>query len=199
MEKLVGQTWFKKQEEVATTKGQMTFGSAGALEPTKRVKAPEPVKQPKAKKEEKKKLEGVTITRAIDKDKPAMCPFCLHKGRIVEFFIYKDGNPETPYEGKAKCPECGTGMLMKTAVTVFNAETFADFVFTYKGFFGKVFKRPVWNARLETWGWRDAFWARYNEQKDSSREPSFSSDSTPSSVSSSDYPEGCSGEMPLES
>lgn len=92
-----------------------------------------------------------------------MCPFCLHQAKLSAFFI---STKKGISEGKAECPECHNGMLMKSLFEDMSPTQYADWVFKYKAFgFWKKCPFETWKKRLASIGWAKEFWDRYKDLK----------------------------------
>lgn len=101
-----------------------------------------------------------------------MCPFCLYIGMLWRFSV----KTKKGYSDKrAKCPECGEGMLMRTLRMKVTPEEFADWCYDYgKGFWSKVGNFKQWNERLRKIGWSWEFWAKYKALKGEEPQESYS-------------------------
>jgi len=67
-----------------------------------------------------------------------------------------------------KCPLCGQGLYLKTLFTMSKtnaAKGYADWVFSYKGFWKKI-NFSQWKGRLQLMGWTREFWDAYKALKD---------------------------------
>ena len=96
------------------------------------------------------------------------CPFCLFRGKLQRFMV-SDSQGISRY--KAKCPECKTGMLMRTLIALSNMndrkiEDYARWCFMYSlnGFWDKV-KWETWSKRLAKYEWTITFWGKYRALK----------------------------------
>jgi len=92
-----------------------------------------------------------------------MCPFCLHLGPISEYLV---STKKGISQGKALCPECKQGMMMRSLTSEWTPEEFAEWVYPYtrSGFWQKCsFKK--FNERLKRLGWSYPFWTRYKQLK----------------------------------
>ncbi len=100
---------------------------------------------------------------AADPNMAVFCPFCLYLDNLQKFFI---SNKDGISQGKAKCPDCQNGMMMKTLIKDMTTSQYADFVFGYvhSGFWKKCpFEK--WSKRLRAAGMSREFWKRYKELK----------------------------------
>lgn len=100
---------------------------------------------------------------AIPWDTQVLCPFCLHIGKVRDFRVPIKKGWST---GKARCPECDQGMLMKSLLAEMTPEEFAEWVYAYSrsGYWGKC-SFEKFRKRLIDLGWSYRFWARYKELK----------------------------------
>lgn len=107
---------------------------------------------------------------SLNSNEQVMCPFCLYQNKLSHFFVsVKKGISS----GKAFCPECKNGMLMRTLLADMTATQYAKFVWDYRtsGFWKKC-PFDVWKQRLHGVGWSHEFWEEYKRLK-----AQFSSDS----------------------
>ena len=100
-----------------------------------------------------------------------MCPFCLHTAKLSLFFVSTNKGIS---QGKAECPSCKNGMLMKSLYNDWGAEEYAQWVFDYRrsGFWQKC-PFPTWKQRLYEIGWAHTFWTTYKELKGSDTSQSY--------------------------
>jgi len=92
-----------------------------------------------------------------------MCPFCLFQGKLSQFLI---STKKGISQGKAQCPECHNGMLMKSLWSDMNAKEYAKWVYGYsKSGFWKKCPFNTWKARLKKVGWSYDFWNTYKGLK----------------------------------
>jgi len=97
----------------------------------------------------------------IPLDKEVFCPFCLKTNRLQRFLI---SGKKGISQSRAECPECHSGMLLRTVLKDWAPQSFAEWVFNYKGFFRKV-DFEVWKKALSEKGWAQSFWDRYKQLK----------------------------------
>jgi hypothetical protein len=114
---------------------------------------------------------GGTAEFASSAHERVFCPFCIHVDELQSFLI---PGKRGAYLARAKCPECGKGMLVKTLTREFTPEQFAEWVYKEYGveFWRKVtFK--LFTKRLYDMGWSYRFWRRYKELKGESPEQQY--------------------------
>ncbi len=92
-----------------------------------------------------------------------LCPFCLHKDKIVKFLkATKAGY----HKSLGKCPSCQQGMQLKSVASKWTPTEFAKWVFNYPaGYFWRKCKFKKWNKRLYSLGWSFEFWGAYRALK----------------------------------
>jgi hypothetical protein len=105
----------------------------------------------------------ITQFTAVNCNQPVMCPFCLYQAKLSSFFI---SNKKGISQGRAECPECHNGMLMKSLWADMNAKEYAKWVFDYRvnGFWQKC-PFATWKKRLHDIGWSYDFWNTYKGLK----------------------------------
>jgi len=104
----------------------------------------------------------------INLDKIVYCPFCLHRAKLIKFLVSDKKGGISTY--RARCPECRTGMLMKTVsamhyMTDKKIESYAQWVCDYRMGFWKKCKKDIWDKRLKEYGWIGIFWKKYKAIK----------------------------------
>lgn len=97
----------------------------------------------------------------VDFSRIVLCPFCLCEAKLQAFLV---STKEGISQSKAQCPECETGMLMRSVNRTWTPEAFAEWIFNYKGFWHKC-KFELWRRRLQAKGWTQQFWDRYRALK----------------------------------
>jgi len=114
-------------------------------------------------------LSGVTtikqpiIIQTHSTDDQVMCPFCLYINKLNTFLISTKKGIST---SKAKCPDCGNEMMMRSLTKEMTPEEFAEWCYLYaaSGYWQKVpFKKYV--DRMYKLGWSYRFWKRYKQLK----------------------------------
>jgi len=107
----------------------------------------------------------ITQFTTVNCNEPVMCPFCLHRAKLSSFFI---STKKGISQGKAQCPECHNGMLMKSLWAQWTLQEYAEWVFKYAkmGFWQKC-PFHAWKERLRAIGWSYEFWKRYRDLKGS--------------------------------
>jgi len=92
-----------------------------------------------------------------------LCPFCLHKAKLVKFMrSTKAGYHRT----LGTCPSCQKGMQIKSLVAKWTPTEFAKWVFEYpSGAFWKKCTFKKFNKRLHSLGWSYEFWGAYKKLK----------------------------------
>ena len=105
----------------------------------------------------------ITQFTSVNCNELVMCPFCLYQAKLSAFFI---STKKGISQGKAQCPECKNGMLMKSLWNDMSASEYAQWVYNYSasGYWKKC-PFQLWKARLKAIGWSQAFWGRYKELK----------------------------------
>lgn len=112
-----------------------------------------------------------TQQKDIDFTQQVMCPFCLYQAKLQRFLV---STSKGISYGKAQCPDCGNGMMMKSLTAEWTPEQYADWVFPYStaGFWRKC-KFETWKKRLAQIGWAQRFWDRYKALKGSDETESY--------------------------
>lgn len=109
------------------------------------------------------KEQKTEIEFAFDMNMQVLCPFCLYKYKLQAFLV---STKKGISQKRAKCPECGNGMLMSSLTADMTPEQYAEWCFEYSpmGFWQKV-KFSKWSDRLYKIGWARRFWEKYKELK----------------------------------
>jgi hypothetical protein len=131
---------YARNERILSDKQQTSFSLDGSLKSKILVKA---------------ELTGIPM------DKLVMCPFCLKMDKLQRFLVSGQSGIS---QSRAQCPLCNSGMMMKSVLKDFTAISYADWVFSYRGFFHKVVFE-TWKVDLAEKGWSEAFWLRYKALK----------------------------------
>ena len=108
----------------------------------------------------------------LDLNKIVFCPFCLADDKVQRFLVSTKKGIST---GRAQCPTCGQGMMLRNIVKDWTPETYAKWVYEYSGsgFWQKI-NFELWKDRLYARGWSQAFWDVYRQLKsDSPREENY--------------------------
>ena len=105
----------------------------------------------------------ITQFTAVNCNQMVMCPFCLFQAKLSSFFI---STKKGISQGRAQCPECHNGMLMKSLWADMNAKEYAKWVYDYRvnGFWQKC-PFATWRTRLKAIGWAYDFWNTYKGLK----------------------------------
>lgn len=108
----------------------------------------------------------------LDLNKVVFCPFCLAEEKVQKFLVSTKKGIST---GKAQCPACGQGMMLRNVIKDWTPESYAKWVYEYSasGFWQKI-RFELWKDRLYARGWSQAFWDVYRQLKsDSPREENY--------------------------
>lgn len=89
------------------------------------------------------------------------CPFCLFRGATVSFLrTRKNGT----WSDLCTCPDCGSGMTIRSLTQKMSIREFAAWVYKYIGFWAKCdfnkFKERLWKM-----GVASEFWEEYHKWK----------------------------------
>lgn len=146
MSKAACQRKYLREQTVVADEAQMTFGKNGDVAARKRVKVE---------------------SQTINTQKLVFCPFCL-EGNIVQKFLVSTKKGIS--QSKALCPECHTGMLLRTLLRKWTVEDYARWVFDYRrsGFWQKVKEGAgfdKFNKNLKEKDWLQPFWDHYKALK----------------------------------
>ena len=100
---------------------------------------------------------------AVNVEQIVMCPFCLAREKLQRFLV---STKKGISSSNGECPECKSGMRLRTLLRKWTPESFAEWVFEYSlnGYWQKV-KFDAWKERLKQIGWTRSFWDHYNAVK----------------------------------
>lgn len=147
----MGRISWKKRMQVADDKHQSRL-------------APEPDK-PRGRREL-----GISVEYRLE-DPPLMCPFCLYVARLARF---REKTRRGFSERRARCPDCGNLMQMRTLTRTMTVEEYAEWVYAYSasGFWQKCpFEK--FKARMRRLGWSYRFWRRYKALRGEGAEDTY--------------------------
>lgn len=135
---------YVRGEEVKHDKNQLMFSSSGQLKANPNIVI-------------------ISHETLLPLDKQMSFPFCLGLSEFRKFLV---SNKQGISRNLGKCPLCRNGLYLQSLfkMSKFTGKGYADWVFSYKGFFKKI-KWNEWRGRLKLIGWTQEFWDRYHELK----------------------------------